>query len=136
VTASGGVSRAGPGGGAGRGAATIAFAVPVVRMPSAESVGGWLRGLPRAVRPLVVGTDSGGEVDLDQVDLRGPALLLVGNEATGMRRRARELCDMVARVPMRGSADSLNAASAASIALYEADRQRRRPAQRRPEDAG
>jgi 23S rRNA (uridine2479-2'-O)-methyltransferase len=104
------------------------FAVPVVRLPSAESVAEWLRGLPEAVRPLVVGTDSGGEVDLDQVDLGGPVLLLVGNEATGMRRRARELCDVVARVPMRGSADSLNAASAASIALYEADRQRRRPA--------
>ncbi|MGH2356184.1 MAG: TrmH family RNA methyltransferase, partial [Chloroflexota bacterium] len=62
---------------------------------------------------------------LDEVDLTGPTVLVLGNETLGLSRGYRELCDVLVRIPMYGAADSLNVACAASIMLYEADRQRR-----------
>ena len=59
-----------------------------------------------------------------QADLRGPLALVVGNEGKGMGRLVREHCDMLIKLPMHGYINSLNAAVAGSIALYEALRQR------------
>jgi 23S rRNA (uridine2479-2'-O)-methyltransferase len=101
------------------------FALPVVRMSGPEAVARWLSRLPRSLRPIVVGTDSGADVDLDLVDLKRSTLLVAGSETGGLHHGYRRLCDVVARIPMRGSADSLNVASAISVALYEVDRQRR-----------
>ena len=50
--------------------------------------------------------------------------LVVGNEGKGISRLVREHCDLLIRLPMRGHINSLNAAVAGSIALYEALRQR------------
>ena len=63
--------------------------------------------------------------ELADTDLTGPTLLVLGNETTGMSAGWREACDVVAEIPMTGSASSLNAAVAGSIALYETRRQRR-----------
>lgn len=65
---------------------------------------------------------------LDQADLRGAIGLVVGNEGEGMRRLVRESCDFLVKLPMRGQVDSLNAAVAGSIVLYEILRQRMRGA--------
>ena len=48
----------------------------------------------------------------------------MGNEGEGMRRLVRESCDFLVKLPMRGQVDSLNAAVAGSIVLYEILRQR------------
>ncbi len=61
---------------------------------------------------------------LDQADLSGATALVVGNEGEGMRRLVRESCDFLVKLPMRGQLDSLNAAVAGSIVLYEILRQR------------
>ncbi len=61
---------------------------------------------------------------LDQADLRGAIGLVVGNEGEGMRRLVRESCDFLVKLPMRGQVESLNAAVAGSIVLYEILRQR------------
>ena len=61
---------------------------------------------------------------LDQADLRGAIGLVVGNEGEGMRRLVRESCDFLVKLPMRGQVDSLNAAVAGSIVMYEILRQR------------
>jgi 23S rRNA (guanosine2251-2'-O)-methyltransferase len=66
---------------------------------------------------------------LDQADLRGAIGLVVGNEGEGMRRLVRESCDFLVKLPMRGQVDSLNAAVAGSIVLYEILRQRMRNTQ-------
>jgi 23S rRNA (guanosine2251-2'-O)-methyltransferase len=57
-------------------------------------------------------------------DLKGPLALVVGSEGQGMRRLVRETCDYIVRLPMRGQINSLNAAVAGSVALYEIARQR------------
>jgi TrmH family RNA methyltransferase len=74
----------------------------------------------------VVGLDEAGGHELADVDLAGPTLLVVGNETVGMSAGWREACDTIAEIPMGGSASSLNASVAGSLALYEVSRQRRR----------
>ncbi len=98
------------------------FALPVVRVPAPSAVIDWLAGGP----VQVVGTDETGERELADHDLSGPTLLVVGNETTGMSAAWREACDVVVRIPIGGAASSLNAASAASVVLYETARQRAR----------
>ncbi len=52
-------------------------------------------------------------------------VLVVGNETAGMSAGWRAACDEVVRIPIGGSASSLNAATAATVVLYEVARQRR-----------
>lgn len=59
-----------------------------------------------------------------QADLTGPLALVVGNEGKGISRLVREHSDLLIKLPMHGVINSLNAAVAGSIALYEALRQR------------
>jgi 23S rRNA (guanosine2251-2'-O)-methyltransferase len=71
-----------------------------------------------------VGLDGGAKTRFDEANLKGPIALVVGNEGKGLSRLVREHCDLVVKLPMRGHIDSLNAAVAGSIALYEIWRQR------------
>lgn len=103
------------------------FAVPVVRVPSHTDVLAWAAGLrDRGVPMQVVGTDETGPVEIAEHDLTGPTLLAVGNETHGLSAAWREACDEMVRIPITGAASSLNAAAAATVALYEASRQRAR----------
>lgn len=76
----------------------------------------------------MIGSSENGEVDLPSCDLRGPTLLVIGNETSGMSAAWARHCDQIVRIPMLGTASSLNAAVSASIVLYEAMRQRLGPA--------
>ncbi|MBO0782010.1 MAG: 23S rRNA (guanosine(2251)-2'-O)-methyltransferase RlmB, partial [Ktedonobacteraceae bacterium] len=67
---------------------------------------------------------------IEQHDFTGPTMLVVGNETWGMSAAYRELCDTMVKIPISGSASSLNVACATSILLYEVDRQRRLPCPR------
>ncbi len=96
------------------------FALPVVRERSHVEVLSWAR----AAGLQIVGTDETGEVLLSDHDLTGPTLLVIGNETAGMSAGWREACDAITRIPISGSASSLNAAGAATVSLYEAVRQR------------
>ncbi|CAA9378445.1 MAG: 23S rRNA (uridine(2479)-2'-O)-methyltransferase [uncultured Nocardioides sp.] len=97
------------------------FALTVVRAPSHREVLEWAR--PHGTR--IVGTDETGVVDVRSADLTGPMIVVVGNETTGMTAGWREACDQLVSIPMAGAASSLNAATAGSIVLEEALRQRR-----------
>jgi tRNA G18 (ribose-2'-O)-methylase SpoU len=102
------------------------FAIPVVRAGSHAEVLDWMRDAAAEVpRMKIVGTDEHGGAGPAEVDLTGPTMLLVGNETIGLTAAWRAACDEVLSIPMAGSASSLNAAVAASVSLYEADRQRR-----------
>ncbi len=102
------------------------FALPVVRVPSHREVLDWVGDLRGdGVAAQVVGTDERGPVEIAEHDLSGPTVLAVGNETHGLSAAWREACDQTVRIPITGAASSLNAASAASVALYEAARQRR-----------
>ena len=95
------------------------FAIPVVRVPSHREVLAWATG-------RIVATDEHGRIDVADSDLTGPTVVLIGNETTGLSAAWREAADEIVRITMTGAASSLNAASAGTVVLYEAARQRRR----------
>jgi 23S rRNA (guanosine2251-2'-O)-methyltransferase len=68
----------------------------------------------------VVGLDGGpGSQRVQDIRLDGPIAIIVGNEGEGMRALVREKCDFLLGLPMRGRIESLNAAVAGSIILYQ-----------------
>jgi tRNA G18 (ribose-2'-O)-methylase SpoU len=97
------------------------FSLPVVRVGGPSDFHSWLERLGTTV----FGSDEDGTVDLWDARLDGGAVLLLGNEKWGLSAAFRELCDVIVRIPMEGTASSLNVACAGSILLYEAARQRR-----------
>jgi 23S rRNA (guanosine2251-2'-O)-methyltransferase len=75
---------------------------------------------------FVVGLAADGEAELGEVEaLDGPVVVVVGSEGKGLSRLVAETCDLTVRIPMPGTAESLNAGVAAGIVLYEASRRRR-----------
>ncbi|GAA1606991.1 TrmH family RNA methyltransferase [Kribbella sancticallisti] len=107
------------------------FALPAVRVPSQREVMTWVETQRALGTPIViVGTDEHGEADIFDFDLTGPTLLLIGNETSGLSTAWKELADHLVRIPMTGSASSLNAANAATAVLYEVSRQRAGSARR------
>lgn len=101
------------------------FALPVLRAASHREVLEWI-GSRRSLgeRWTLLGLDEAGGRELSAEHLTGPTLVVVGNETVGMSTGWREACDVIAEIPIGGSASSLNAAVAGSIALYEIRRQR------------
>lgn len=96
------------------------FRVPIrEEMSTAEAVT-FLKG--HGLR--VIAGDARAQVACHDRDLSGPCAILVGGEAFGPSREALEMCDARVRIPMPGAAESLNAAVAGAILMYEAVRQR------------
>ncbi len=94
----------------------IAQVTNLVRtITSLQEEGLWFMGLEG---------EAAGAIPYTAADLTLPLGLVVGSEGKGLRRRVREQCDRLLTLPMRGHINSLNAAVAGSIALYEALRQR------------
>lgn len=65
-----------------------------------------------------------GSRKYDQVDYRGSTGLLIGNEGNGLSREIIPFADACIHIPMEGGVESLNAALAAGILMYEVHRQR------------
>lgn len=97
------------------------FRMPVFASQKPEDVFKILRDS----KVRILGTDPRSAVALSGVDLRGPIALLVGQEAAGLPPEiAREAGELLS-IPIRAEADSLNAATATGIFLYEVARQRK-----------
>ncbi|MCI8668013.1 MAG: RNA methyltransferase [Lachnospiraceae bacterium] len=67
-----------------------------------------------------------GNADYDEGDYTKPSAFLIGNEGNGLSRELTALADRLIRIPMCGQVESLNAASAATVLMYESYRQNRR----------
>jgi TrmH family RNA methyltransferase len=72
----------------------------------------------------VAGAESEASDDIYTVDLVQPTALVLGNESWGLPENERELLDVHISIPMPGSVESLNVATAGSIIIFEALRQR------------
>lgn len=105
---------------AARASAGAVFHVPVLVGESAESLFPQLR----AARIRVVGTDPHSPARIAEADLRGRLAILIGQEAAGLPAEIARQAEMLVSIPIRAGMDSLNAATAASIVLYEVARQR------------
>jgi TrmH family RNA methyltransferase len=77
----------------------------------------------------ILATAADGEVELDDADelLARPTAWLFGNEAHGLDPEVAARADHRVRIPIRGRAESLNLATAASICLYASSRVQHRP---------
>ena len=84
-----------------------------------EQVGEWL-----AFVDHVYAADAEAAMPYYAADWRQPSALIIGNEARGLSDEARALGGKPIGIPMRGRAESLNAAVAGSVILFEALRQR------------
>ncbi|MDR2348459.1 MAG: 23S rRNA (guanosine(2251)-2'-O)-methyltransferase RlmB [Bifidobacteriaceae bacterium] len=102
--------------------AGAAARLPVARAANLVAA---LRSLKQA-GAFVVGLDAAGAVDVGQLDLAtGPLVLVIGSEGEGLKRLTREACDLMAAIPIDSATESLNAAVAGGIVLYEVAKQRR-----------
>ncbi len=95
-----------------------AFRVPIFTVSTLNELFYWTQSNGVAV----YGTSARAEEDLAQSAISVPAVLLLGNEATGLSDSTLDRCDGMLRIPMAGSATSLNVAVAAGILLYEINR--------------
>lgn len=94
--------------------------LPVARVPNLvraaqdlKEAGLWLAGIDMA----------GDKLHWD-LDMSGPTALVLGGEDRGIGRLLKQSCDFLIRLPMEGRVNSLNAAVAGSVVLYEMMRQR------------
>ncbi len=99
-------------------AVTKAAAGAIEYLPVAQ-VPGIPAAIAQAARADVwtVGLDAGGDVNIEDLPVADrPLMVILGAEGPGLSRLARERCDLVAHIPMRGHVASLNVAAAAAIA--------------------
>ena len=72
----------------------------------------------------VVGTALENSVDYRDIDYSGKIALVIGNEGSGISRLVAKSCDFIAKIPMYGTTNSLNASVATAIIVFEAVKQR------------
>ncbi len=73
----------------------------------------------------IVGTALENSVDYREIDYSGKIALIIGNEGSGMTNLVTKKCDFIAKIPMYGTTNSLNASVAAGIMIYEVIRNRK-----------
>ncbi|MBJ7338988.1 RNA methyltransferase [Mycolicibacterium sp.] len=105
-----------------RASAGSIFALPVLEVPDTAA----LIDALGAAGLQVLATTLDADVSLDDADLSTPTAWLFGAEAHGLAPEIAALADARVRIPMVGSAESLNVAAAAAICLYQSSRAARR----------
>jgi len=103
-----------------RASAGSVFRLPVIGVKLDEAI-----SRLRQAGLRLLATSSHGGTPADQVNLASPLAFFIGNEGSGLPRELISQMDETVVVPHPGQVESLNAAVAASILLYEASRQRR-----------
>ncbi len=73
----------------------------------------------------VVGTAMENAIDYKDIDYSSKIALIIGNEGKGMSRLVMDSCDYIAKIPMVGKINSLNASVASGIMIYEVVRNRK-----------
>ncbi len=73
----------------------------------------------------IVGTALEDSTDYREIDYSGKIVLIIGNEGKGISRLVRSSCDFMAKIPMYGTTNSLNASVASGIMIYEVIRNRK-----------
>jgi TrmH family RNA methyltransferase len=107
---------------AGQGAHFLTTIVEDVDLPA------WARRF-RATRGQVVATATHGAQDLYAAELREPWAVVIGNEGAGVSPALAAEASVAVAIPMPGGTESLNAAAAAAVVLFELVRRRMQPLQ-------
>lgn len=101
-------------------ASGAAETVPVYQVTNLARTLRWLKtqGL------WIIGAAGRAEQNVYTTDFNLPLAIVIGTEATGLRRLTQEHCDILVKLPMRGTVESLNLSVATGVLLYEVLRQR------------
>ncbi len=91
--------------------------VPVARVTNIAQT---LRELKEKHGFWVCGTAAEGSTPYDKADYKGSLAIVIGSEGEGMRDSVQKECDFLLSIPMAGRVNSLNAAVAAGIVIFEA----------------
>ncbi|MFM9043853.1 MAG: 23S rRNA (guanosine(2251)-2'-O)-methyltransferase RlmB [bacterium] len=83
----------------------------------------WLE-MARKQRAWIYGAAGDASQSIYQVDWKGRAVVVMGSESKGLRKRVADNCDALVSIPSSGAVDSLNVSTAAAVILFEAQRQR------------
>ena len=101
----------------------------VLRLPTAQDRDATsVIGVLKAHRLHCVAAAPEGAVSFDAIDWRGPIACFLGSEGAGLSPEVIAMADRRVRIPMAAPVESLNVAVSAGLLLYEARRQRARPA--------
>jgi 23S rRNA (uridine2479-2'-O)-methyltransferase len=95
------------------------FFVKIVTIKSTKVLLDYIRAQKEKNNMEIIGTDSNGTESLKDCKINKPIMIIIGNEATGMSIRLKEICDKIIRIPMEGNINSLNVSCAASIIMWE-----------------
>jgi 23S rRNA (guanosine2251-2'-O)-methyltransferase len=94
--------------------------LPVARV---RNLADWLAEAKRA-GGWIYGADAEAKTAYTAADLTGIAVIVLGSEGKGLRRRVADSCDVLVSIPVAGRVGSLNVSAAAAVILFEAVRQR------------
>ncbi len=103
------------------------FKLPVVRAADNNALWSFAADVKRRFPAFqVIGTTAHRENPVQNVDLTGPVMLMLGNETMGLNQAFKDKCDILCTIPMAEDsyASSFNVSCAASILMYEVTRQR------------
>jgi 23S rRNA (guanosine2251-2'-O)-methyltransferase len=98
--------------------AGMVFRIPVVKVGNINHTLRVLKDELFTISGLVMN----GSTKLKNMKFDTPTVYIVGNESEGIRQKTLELCDVTLSIPMDSRCESLNAATAASVVLYEYSR--------------
>ena len=96
------------------------FSIPVLTGADSEKI---IASFKKNGYKVIAGALSERSTDLFSSDLRGKHLIIIGNEANGVKEETLSLCDSLLKIPMQADAESLNASVACGILAYEHLRQ-------------
>jgi TrmH family RNA methyltransferase len=98
----------------------------VFRVPAVAATASDIEALKeRGVRLIAsVGVEDAGVMAAQETDFTSGCAVMIGNEGSGLGAEWMEMCDARVTIPCPGPVESLNAAVAGSLLLYEASRQR------------
>lgn len=96
--------------------------IPIIKVPNIVQA---MKMLKEDYGYWSIGLDERGDKEIQNIDISGKFVLVIGSEGAGMRRLTRENCDFLAKIPSWSGFSTLNAAQAATVSLYEILRQKR-----------
>ncbi len=96
---------------------------PVIKTDDCAS---FLTGARNAGMKIFATVASGGAEDISKADKSGGCICIIGNEGAGISSETLRLCTCKITIPMLGKAESLNAAAAAAITIWEFMKERRK----------
>ncbi|WP_110461221.1 TrmH family RNA methyltransferase [Ruminiclostridium sufflavum] len=96
------------------------FHIPIFEGQNIKEIAGQLK----KAGYRIIASHLSGKNNYYEENLSGKIVLVIGNEANGISDETAELSDSLVKIPMPGRAESLNAAVAASIMIYETVRQK------------